>query len=195
MYLESKSVKRPKDEEVMALRMSSADPLNVHMTGESIDRIYRGGVLVEERVGHNLVVNSFLNLVMCLLKQQNGYSGLQYWAVGSGSASWDSQLPTPEIGASRLTAEIGRVPLSLSDFAFLNDDYEVANFPTNILQISHIFTENDCNGVWREFGIFGGNATTTFNSGIMINKRHHSVLTKTTEMQVERIMRFTLNLV
>lgn len=195
MYLESKSVKRPKDEEVMALRMSSADPLNVHMTGESIDRIYRGGVLVEERVGHNLVVNSFLNLVMCLLKQQNGYSGLQYWAVGSGSASWDSQLPTPEIGASRLTTEIGRVPLSLSDFAFLNDDYEVVNFPTNILQISHIFTENDCNGVWREFGIFGGNATTTFNSGIMINKRHHAVLTKTTEMQVERIMRFTLNLV
>lgn len=195
MYLESKSVKRPKDEEVMALRMSSADPLNVHMTGESIDRIYRGGVLVEERVGHNLVVNSFLNLVMCLLKQQNDYSGLQYWAVGSGSASWDSQLPTPEIGATRLTAEIGRVPLSLSDFAFLNDDYEVVNFPTNILQISHIFTENDCNGVWREFGIFGGNATTTFNSGIMINKRHHAVLTKTTEMQVERIMRFTLNLV
>lgn len=195
MYLESKSVKRPKDEEVMALRMSSADPLNVHMTGESIDRIYRGGVLVEERVGHNLVVNSFLNLVMCLLKHQNGYSGLQYWAVGSGSASWDSQLPTPEIGATRLTAEIGRVPLSLSDFAFLNDDYEVVNFPTNILQISHIFTENDCNGVWREFGIFGGNATTTFNSGIMINKRHHAVLTKTTEMQVERIMRFTLNLV
>lgn len=195
MYLESKSVKRPKDEEVMTLRMSNADPLNVHMTGESIDRIYRGGVLVEERVGHNLVVNSFLNLVMCLLKQQNGYSGLQYWAVGSGSASWDSQLPTPEIGATRLTAEIGRVPLSLSDFAFLNDDYEVVNFPTNILQISHIFTENDCNGVWREFGIFGGNATTTFNSGIMINKRHHAVLTKTTEMQVERIMRFTLNLV
>lgn len=195
MYLESKSVKRPKDEEVMALRMSNADPLNVHMTGESIDRIYRGGVLVEERAGHNLVVNSFLNLVMCLLKQQNGYSGLQYWAVGSGSASWDSQLPTPEIGATRLTAEIGRVPLSLSDFAFLNDDYEVVNFPTNILQISHIFTENDCNGVWREFGIFGGNATTTFNSGIMINKRHHAVLTKTTEMQVERIMRFTLNLV
>lgn len=195
MYLESKSVKIPKDEEVMALRMSNADPLNVHMTGESIDRIYRGGVLVEERAGHNLVVNSFLNLVMCLLKQQNGYSGLQYWAVGSGSASWDSQLPTPEIGATRLTAEIGRVPLSLSDFAFLNDDYEVVNFPTNILQISHIFTENDCNGVWREFGIFGGNATTTFNSGIMINKRHHAVLTKTTEMQVERIMRFTLNLV
>lgn len=195
MYAEKKSMKRPKDEEVMALRMSSIDPLNMHMTGESIDRIYKGGVLVEERVGHNLVVNSFLNLVMCLLKQQSSYSGLQYWAVGSGSASWDTQIPTPDIGASRLTTEIGRVPLSLSDFAFLNDDYEVSNVPTNILQISHVFGENDCNGTWREFGIFGGNATPTFNSGIMINKRHHAVITKTPEMQVERIMRFTLNLV
>ena len=67
MFLERKSTK-PRDEESMMLKLTSADPFSVHMTGESIDRIYKGGVLVEERVGHNLVVNSFLNLVMCLLK-------------------------------------------------------------------------------------------------------------------------------
>lgn len=194
MFLERKSTK-PRDEESMMLKLTSADPFSVHMTGESIDRIYKGGVLVEERVGHNLVVNSFLNLVMCLLKQQSGYTGLQYWAVGSGASSWDSSMPTPDIKATRLTSEIGRVAISPSDMVFLNEDYEPVNTPNNILQITRLFTERECNGVWREFGIFGGNATTSFNSGIMINKRHHPVLTKTEEMQVERIMRFTLNLV
>lgn len=194
MFLERKSTKS-RDEESMMLKLTSADPFSVHMTGESIDRIYKGGVLVEERVGHNLVVNSFLNLVMCLLKQQSGYTGLQYWAVGSGASSWDSSIPTPDIKATRLTSEIGRVAISPSDMVFLNEDYEPVNTPSNILQITRLFTERECNGVWREFGIFGGNATTSFNSGIMINKRHHPVLTKTEEMQVERIMRFTLNLV
>lgn len=183
------------DSENIALKMLAGDNHQVHMTGESIDRIFKNGKLIEEVVSHNLVVNSFLNLVMCLLKNQVNYTGLQYWAVGSGASSWDSNMPTPDVSATRLTSEIGRVALSSSDFAFLNSDYEVSNTPTNILQVSHIFEESDCNGVWREFGLFGGNATSTLNSGIMINKRHHAIITKTEDMTIERIMRFTLSLV
>lgn len=182
------------DSEVFAMKLASGVYSGVQMTGQSIDRIYKKGVLVEEIVGHNLVVNSFLNLVMCLLKQQDGYTGVQYWAVGSGATSWDTNMVTPEITATKLTAEIGRVPLKAEDFAFLDASFNVVNTPTNILQISHTFDESECNGIWREFGIFGGNATATANSGIMINKRHHAVLTKTEEMTVERIMRFTLSL-
>lgn len=195
MFLEQKSFGGMQDIEKMALRTCSKDPVSVHMTGESIDRIYKNGVLVDEIHGHNLVVNTFLNLVMCLVKQQTGYGGLQYWAVGSGSASWDSSPVTPDIDAKRLTQEIGRVPLSADCFSFLNADFEPVNTPSNILQIKRLFSESECNGVWREFGIFGGNATSATNSGIMINKRHHGVITKTNEMQVERIMRFVLNLV
>ena len=132
---------------------------------------------------------------MCLLKQQSGYTGIQYWAVGSGAPSWDTNMPTPELTATRLTSEIGRVPISADELAFLDQDYRVVSTPTNILQISHTFGADDCNGVWREFGIFGGNATAVLNSGIMVNKRHHSVITKTEEMTIERIMRFTLSLV
>ena len=183
------------DSEVLALKMMTGDFHDVKMTGQSIDRIFKNGKLVDEIVGHNLVVNSFLNLVMCLLKQQSGYSGVQYWAVGSGASSWDSNMPTPELTATRLTAEIGRVPITADELAFLDQDYKVVSTPTNILQISHTFGADDCNGVWREFGIFGGNATAVLNSGIMINKRHHSVITKTEEMTIERIMRFTLSLV
>ena len=183
------------DSEVLALKMMTGDFHDVKMTGQSIDRIFKNGKLVDEIVGHNLVVNSFLNLVMCLLKQQSGYTGIQYWPVGSGAPSWDTSMPTPELTATRLTAEIGRVPITADELAFLDQDYKVVSTPTNILQISHTFGADDCNGVWREFGIFGGNATAVLNSGIMINKRHHSVITKTEEMTIERIMRFTLSLV
>ena len=183
------------DNEVLALKMMTGDFHDVKMTGQSIDRIFKNGKLVDEIVGHNLVVNSFLNLVMCLLKQQSGYTGIQYWAVGSGAPSWDTSMPTPELTATRLTAEIGRVPITADELAFLDQDYKVVSTPTNILQISHTFGADDCNGVWREFGIFGGNATAVLNSGIMVNKRHHSVITKTEEMTIERIMRFTLSLV
>ena len=183
------------DSDVLGLMLTSADSHNVHMTGEIIDRIHYKDGRVEEHKGHNLVVNSFLNLVMCLLKKQGGYSGIQYWAVGSGASSWDNSMPTPEIGATRLTAELGRVPISASEISFLDSNYNKVSTPTNIIQIEHTFGANDCNGVWREFGIFGGNASATANSGIMINKRHHAVITKTEEMTVERIMRFTLSLV
>lgn len=183
------------DNESLAVKMLSGDLPNVKMTGYCIDRVYKNGVLVDEIVGHNLVVNSFVNLVMCMLKQQNGYSGIQYWAIGSGAPSWDNTMPTPDINATKLTAEIGRMPIDPSKIVFLDNEFNVVSTPTNIIQISHIFGESDCNGTWREFAIFGGNATSTANSGIMINKRHHAVLTKTEGMSVERVMRFTLSLV
>lgn len=183
------------DTEKLALRMNTSDKFGISMIGESHDKIYEKGKLVREIKGHNLVVGSFLNLIMCFLKQQSGYSGIQYWAIGEGANSWDSSLPNPELSEKRLTMEIGRVPISQDEICFLNDDYDRVETPTNILQISHTFGEDECNGVWREFAIFGGNATEVTNSGIMINKRHHAVITKTEEMTIERIMRFTLNLV
>lgn len=186
---------KQEDKEIMNLKTMSKDSHNVHMTGEIIDRIHYADGHVEERVGHNLVVNNFLNLVMSLLKQQSGYKGIQYWAVGRGASSWDSSIPSPEITATKLTAELGRVAISTSEIKFLTPEYEESPTPTNILQISHTFGPTDCNGVWREFGIFGGNATSAKDSGVMINKRHHAVITKTEEMTIERIMRFTLNLV
>lgn len=186
---------KQEDKEIMNLKTMSKDGHDVHMTGEIIDRIHYADGRVEERVGHNLVVNNFLNLVMSLLKQQSGYKGIQYWAVGSGASSWDGSMPNPDINSTKLTAELGRVAIGAGEIKFLNSDYNEVSTPTNILQISHTFGPSDCNGVWREFGIFGGNATTAKDSGIMINKRHHAVITKTEEMTIERTMRFTLNLV
>lgn len=185
---------KQQDKDTLAMSMKANDLSGVHMTGQITDRIYKNGVFVEERVGHNLVVNSFLDLVMTLLKNQNGFKGIQYWAIGSGAEAWDDSLPTPDISATKLTNEIGRVAITADNITFLDSSYNPTSSTTNVLQISHTFGENDCNGVWREFGLFGGNATSTANSGVMINKRHHQVISKTPDMTVERVMRFTLSL-
>lgn len=182
------------DEDSVLMKLAGEESQGLKMTGQITDRIFKNGVLVEERVGHNLVVNSVLKLIMCLLKIQSGYSGIQYWAVGSGASSWDNSLPTPAVGDTRLTAELGRVKIDPSEIVFLDSSYNVSSTPTNIIQITHTFGTGDCNGKWREFGIFGGNATATSNSGLMINKRNHEVITKTSEMTIERIMRFTFSL-
>ena len=177
----------------MSMNMLSDDAHNVQMIGEITDKIYKNGVLVDTIVGHNLVVNSFLKLAMLMLKNQSGYKGVSYWAIGSGADSWDSTAVTPNLNETRLTNEIGRVAIPASEIVFLDNNLDVTTTPTNIIQITHTFGTADCNGVWREFGIFGGNATSDANSGLMINKRHHGVITKTEEMTVERTMRFTLN--
>lgn len=181
---------------------------NICMKGEIIDRIYdTKGNLIEERKGENLVVNSFLDLIACLLKNTDGFEGIQYWAIGSGDDSWDlmDSIPSPTLGDTKLeyydpttgitkNTEIGRVAISNDEITFLNDDFSTATGVTHILQIKHTFDENTCNGPWREFGIFGGNATSSPDSGYMINHRTHALLTKSSEMIVDRIMRFTLSL-
>lgn len=189
------SVLRNTDNEVICASIAHADHSNISMTGEIIDKVYMDGKLIDTIVGHNIIVNSFTKLVMALCKGETGYAGIKFWAVGSGLATWDSTSVEPLVGETQLTAEIGRVAIAANEIKFLTADYAESNVPTNILQIQHIFGTNDCNGSWREFGIFGGDATATANSGIMINKKHHPVITKTSDMTIERTMRFTINLV
>lgn len=182
------------DSEKITAQIPSIDGHKIHMTGQIVDRIYKNGKLIDTIKGHNLVVNSFLKLVMTLCKGEPGYGGIQYWAVGSGDPSWDTDLPNPEINATRLTTEIGRVQIEPSEISYLTVDMAVSPTPTNIIQIRHVFGPSECNGTWREFGIFGGNATGAANSGIMINKRHHGVITKTNDMTIERTMKFVISL-
>lgn len=194
MIRELTKMKRNKDADMMGIQVSNNDLGRVKMVGEITDKIYKNGELIDVRVGHNIIVNSFLNLTMALMAGATGYTGIQYWAIGSGNASWDSDPVDPAENATQLTNEIGRVAIASSEIKFVDAEYQESVTPTNILQIEHSFGANDCNGTWREFGLFGGNATTTANSGIMINKKHHAVLTKTADMTIDRTMRFTLTL-
>lgn len=155
----------------------------VHVV-DTITNVKTGEIQVIDR-GHNIVVEKVLCLIMGMLKGQ--LSGIQYWAVGSGSDSWDSTPVNPTLTEVKLTNELGRKAITSSNIKFVNPStYEEVSEVTNCLQIECTFYEEDCNGKWREFGIFGGNATTTKNSGYMIDKKHHSVINKTSDMVVNR---------
>ena len=168
------------------------DPTGLHVTGEYTDRIFKHGRLVQTIEGHNIVVNSFLILTTLLMKDSSATEGIQYWAVGRGASSWDSTLPDPTRNETHLVSEIGRVAINKSDIVFLDENYDTTAIPTNILQIKAVFDSGDCNGPWREFGLFGGNATSAIDSGYMIDKRNHEVITKTVDMQIERTLRLTV---
>lgn len=176
--------------------MGKHEEMQLKVTGTNItDTIHYsdGRVEVIER-DHNLVVSSILPLLLGLLKGDTTMRGIQYWAVGSGSSSWDSgTIPNPTLDETELTAEIGRKPIAVSDMRFVDENYEVCSTPTNVIEITATFGSSECNGKWREFGLFGGNADTTAGSGTMINKKHHALLTKTTDMVVERKLRLTIS--
>lgn len=172
------------------------DSVQLKITGtgvtDKVTHLSSGEVEVIER-DPNLVVNSILPLIQSLLKGDTTYKGIQYWAVGTGASSWDSSLPDPTLTEVKLTSELGRKAVTTSNIKYLTPESVESPTPTNIIEISCVFEANECNGSWREFALFGGNATATTNSGSMLNKKHHALLTKTTDMVVERKIRLTLS--
>lgn len=102
-------------------------------------------------------------------------------------------LPRPEATRTdtKLVSEIFRKPIQPSDMTFLDEGNLPTETPTNKIQISVTFEANEAVGSWREFSIFGGNASSSTDSGLAINKKNHPLINKTNEMIVERKIRFT----
>lgn len=179
---------------VNGLKFNDVETMNRGIIGEFIDTIYHSDGRVEVRESRNTIVNDIGKLIACLFKAQAGYSGLQYWAVGSGSDAWDNtNPPTASVTDTGCVNEIGRKAITSANIAFIDNSNVVTATVTNRLQVTLTFAENECNGVWREFAIFGGNATATLRSGIAINHKNHAILVKTNTMVVERQIRFTFN--
>lgn len=117
-----------------------------------------------------------------------------YWAVGSGDVAWDNQTDPSvnENGTStKLVSEIYRKYIPYSAFTFINLNNEEVTTPTNRVQITITFTEDEANGDLREFAIVGFDASPTANTGIPINHKIHKRISKVDTMQLERVMRFT----
>lgn len=178
------------------LKVSLVDSLlkDRNIIGEFQDTItYADGRTEVKDWNRNMIVNGISKLVACLLKGQAGYTGLSYWAIGQGLDSWDASLPTAKATDVKLESEIGRKSIPASAITFIDDAGQATSTVTNKIQITLEFKESECNGKWREFAIFGGNATTATNSGIMINHKIHELITKTSAMTIERKIRFTFS--
>ena len=189
-----------------AMKNSSNDSLTIMLDekekgvslgkGEVFDTIYYPDGRIEKREkSFNVIVKSLSRLLAAFIKAETGYlGGNLFWAMGTGQTSWDTTTYTAVDTAERLTNEVFRKAIPLGNRYFVDANFQRTNTITNRLQIDIILDENEANGfILREFGIFGGNATTVANSGILINHKVHSRIDKVSGMRIERSIRFTFN--
>jgi hypothetical protein len=172
-----------------------SEEYNRKITGKYRDIItYEDGRVEIKPWDYNCIINDVVKLITCLFKSQSGYAGLTYWAVGSGVSTWDSTNPPVAVPTdTKCINEIGRIAIPTSGIEFLDSNGVVTTTVTNCIRVTVTFAPTDCIGTWREFSIFGGNATATLNSGIAINHKNHAVLSKTNTMTVQRQIIFTFN--
>ncbi|MNJ90224.1 hypothetical protein D3C87_78180 [compost metagenome] len=118
-------------------------------------------------------------------------SGLQYLSVGTIVADpinnpGDLNVMSPPLATgteSKLKYEIFRK--QFTSWTFVDPSTNAAsNTATNILQIVTTFQENEAVGALTEMGIFGGNATTVKDSGIMFNYKTFAVWNKPSDARL-----------
>lgn len=164
---------------------------NIHWKCKDVIRNLKGEI-IEIIESSNIIVKDCSKLIAGLVGGKLT-SGASYWAVGSGNSAWDvawgTNDPVPVDSAVKLIAEIGRkaiVPSTDVIYVDVNGNPAGAGVITNRIKITVTFGANDANGDWREFGLFGGNATSSVNTGIMIDHKYHKIIFKTPSITVTR---------
>jgi len=147
----------------------------------------------------NQVQDSSLNLITGLLTNSSGMTSppvanlgaISFLALGSGQSTWDADpsnvvKPTTQ---TTLETETFRFSLSPNDFVFLNSSSGATLSPQALssrFKVSYTLGTADANGDLREFGLFGGDATSTLDSGIMFNWITHPLIQKDNTLTIQR---------
>jgi hypothetical protein len=123
--------------------------------------------------GHirNVVTKDASILLAMLMKGNGAYIanqslpafGVLGLAVGTGDVAWDPLAPPPGTNAQRsLFNELGRKRIGSSNF--VNPNGTVSGIPTNVIDLTTVFTESEAVGPLCEMGLIGGDAST--NMGV-----------------------------
>lgn len=123
---------------------------NVHTGEETID------------VVENMVVTAGKDMIAAALIGQSNKS-ITYLAAGTNSTA-------PALGNTQLGSELGRKLISTR---------EISSLANNTAVYTTFFNTSEINGSLQEFGLFGGDATATANSGTLF-ARTLSARVKTT---------------
>lgn len=151
------------------------------------------GRLVDDSGWHsNVIAYTAWAVVAALLRNDAAMRGVLFCAVGSGAPEWDTHAPVAATGTARLRTERDRRPLDRNAFAYLDGRGAPATRPTDRLEITARFAGTDESLVLREFGLFGGDATATTNSGYLINYVIHPRLELRAGRTLTRRVRLTL---
>lgn len=173
-------------------------------TGMREEEFYRGPkgklILVAKEDGkvvrtieqNNIIVNTASILIARLLKDPSEPdAGISYLGVGSGNDSWDPfDPPAPTTSQTTLEDEFFRKSISRSTFVDPQTG-EPTTTKTNIVDYATTLSESEAVGPITELSLFGGEATSTLNTGTMVNWRTFPVINKTNAMTLTIIFRIT----
>ncbi len=126
----------------------------------------------------NLIVN-VASVLLCrrMYPGDDLVDGFQYLAVGTGYGTGTPLEPEAENSTyTTLRNEISRKVFTST--AYLNTTGEVVPTYTNIQQLTTTFLEHEANGSIVEMGLFGGNATSTPDTGYMFNYKVFAAIPK-----------------
>jgi hypothetical protein len=150
------------------------------------------GKIIKTYHHSNIIVNTASILISRLLKDNTEpVAGISFLGVGSGNDNWDPfDPPAPTTSQTFLENEFYRKNISTSTFVD-PQTAEPTTIATNIVDYATTFSESEAVGPIMELALFGGEATTTTNTGTMINWRTFPVINKTNSMTLTIIFRIT----
>lgn len=157
-------------------RASEALKLNISHGGQEQFHPYKGEIFWELRdaatgalqdSGHikNVVTIDASILIARLMKSTASANtsepkfGAYCLAVGTGDAGWNLQNPPMATNTQRsLFNEIGRKTFSSTTFIDVNGSTSL--IPTNVLDLTTVFSESEAVGPITEMGVIGGDVST-----------------------------------
>lgn len=140
--------------------------------------------------GWNQIQNTFRTLLACWSRAEPGYDRIGFMGIGTGLIGWDTVPPTQSFDQTILESEYYRMTIPQGDIIFIDPvtgDPSVT--PTNKLEITVNIGYSDANGTMREFGLFGGTATSSLDSGEIVNWIVHDRIDKTSGFEIQRKVR------
>lgn len=156
--------------------------------------IYKNGkkyVTPESGLNKNLVVDSAGALMAGLFMGDNNFNyGNIYLAYGTGSASWDALQDKGKsnetVDTTILENEIFRkLPTTKTFITALGGSS--TNDRTEFVRLTYDFDDTEMVGeTLREFGLFGGDATSALESGVLFDYVIHTAFYKDAEIKTFR---------
>jgi hypothetical protein len=163
-----------------------------HLKGELFLFLKQDGKIIKTIHQSNIIVNTASILIARLLKDNTEpNAGISFLGVGSGNEMWDPfDPPAPTTSQTLLENEFFRKNISTSTFVDPQTAEPTTNH-TNIVDYATTFSEAEAVGPIMELSLFGGEASSTIDTGTMVNWRTFPVINKTNAMTLTIIFRIT----
>ena len=166
--------------------------VNLRGTYRDVFRDAYGRLCFASEWNPNTIADRAWPLLTGLLKNDPNLNGILYFAVGSGDPDWDVNPIAPSPAATQLQNEIERQAVLAEAITYLDENDLPASVPTNRIEIRASFTWPDAGQTLREFGLFGGDATGTRNSGYLVNHVIHPRLYMESGTTIARQLRLSV---